>query len=266
MERQRLFTKQLSVFFCSLLLVATAFSQTQGEDGELEALYDRFESEEDATISPPSRPTSEAKQPKDIGSISDLVAPFEDIAVIQRRFLPRSQRFEMSALGLVTTNNQFFNNFGLGLKGTYYFHEKYGVEASYLFLTSAEKDVTKGLKDQSIQTQSLVEPEGYMGVAFKWSPVYGKIAWFQEKIIPFDIYFTPGLGLTKTALGESEPTISIGAGQSFAISKSSAIRWDLNWNFYQATVRIGGSEETRAQNDMILMIGYSYYIPEATYR
>lgn len=266
MKKQRLIAKQLTLILLGMLVFGPVHSQPKSDDTELEALYDRFESEEDAKLQAPADSKAEPKQTKDVGSISDLVAPFEDIAVIQRRFLPRSQRFEMSALGLVTTNNQFFNNFGLGLKGSYYFHEKYGVELSYLYLTSSEKDVTEGLKDQQIQTASLVEPEGYMGVAFKWSPFYGKIAWFQEKIIPFDIYFTPGIGLTKTALGESEPTFSLGMGQSFAISKASAIRWDLNWNFYQATVRFTTGDETQAQNDMILMIGYSYYIPEATYR
>lgn len=259
--------KLLSLLFIVLLPLVQVHAQKAANDDELEALYDKYESEE-VEKAQPTKSTSKAPKQEEVNRLSDLanLAPFEDIAVIQRRFLPRSERFELSASGLVSTNNQFFNNVGIALKGTYYFKEKFGVELSYFYLSSSEKDVTTGLKKRQIQTESLVEPESYMGAAFKWSPVYGKVAWFQEKIIPFDIYFSPGLGLTSTALGESEMTFSLAGGQSFAISKSSAIRWDLTWNFYQATVRINSQNQTRSQDDLFIMIGYSYYIPEATYR
>ncbi len=247
------------------LLAPLSFSWAQQQDDELEALYDQYETQE---VQRSEQPKATEKKPKDVGTISELgnLAPFEDIAVIQRRFLPRTKRLEMSLSGLVSTNNQFFNNIGVALKGAYYFTEKIAVEGSYLFMSSSEKDVTKGLKQRRIETASLVEPESYMGVALKWSPFYGKIAWFQEKIIPFDIYIAPGLGMTSTALGEDELTYGITGGQSFALSKSSAIRWDLTWNFYSATVVVDNNRQTQSQDDLLLMIGYSYYIPEATYR
>ncbi len=268
----------LIMIFASGTVARAQTAGSKSEDTELEALYDRFESDEVARENrvkqerekKTEKTRSDEEAEKNISRISDLgeLAPFEDIAVIQRRFLPRSQRFELSAMGLISTNNQFFNNLGIGLRGTYYFREKYAIEGIYQFLTSTERDITKGLKDnQNIATDSIVEPEGYMGVAFKWSPIYGKVALFQKKIIPFDVYFTPGIGMTKTALGENESTVSLGVGQLFALSKGTSVRWDLNWNFYNATVKFDdGTSATKAHNDLLLMVGYSFYFPEATYR
>jgi outer membrane beta-barrel protein len=271
-----LFTFLVTSFFVIQLRAQIATSEEDGEIQELEEIYDRIETEEnnkaeqlkkEAQKKAEAKAEKPLKQPTKISELGEL-APFTDIAVIQRRFLPRTGRIELSGLGGVSTNNQFFNNFGLALKAAYYFHEKYAVEATYLYITSSQRPITEGLKkNQLIATDSLVEPQNFMGIAFKWSPFYGKVAWFQEKIIPFDIYITPGFGITETGIGEKETTYSLGLGQLFALTKGTAIRWDLNWNFYQATVRSATSgTDTRFTSDLFLMIGYSFYFPEATYR
>lgn len=247
------------------------------EDAGLEELYDKFEDQE--VQQSKARQKAERAQeekhavPKELSKISELgrLSPFEDIAVIQRRFLPKTNRFELSASGAISTNNAFFNNIGLGLRVAYYLQEKYGIEGTYMFVGSSERPITEGLKkEQKIDTHSLVEPESYMGIAFKWAPIYGKMAWLGKTIVPFDLYFTPGVGMTKTALGENETTFSIGTGQLFAIGKSHAVRWDFTWNFYSATTRYqeGGATVSKSDNhnDLFLSIGYSFFFPEATYR
>ncbi|MEK6554099.1 MAG: outer membrane beta-barrel domain-containing protein, partial [Bdellovibrionota bacterium] len=178
--------------------------------------------------------------------------------------------FEISGAGAINTNNAYFNNIGVAARLAFFFQEKIGIEGTYLFIDSSERPITKGLKDnQRISTASLVEPEAYYGVALKWAPLYGKMAWLGEKIVPFDLYLTPGFGVTKTALGKSHTTFSIGGGQLFALTKSSGLRWDLNWNFYQAeTIPTTASSSTSKSNhsDLVLTVGYSFFFPEATYR
>jgi len=250
---------------------APAAAQAPADESGLEEIYDRLEDEsaKSKTTAPQTPDASkEQKVEKQIESISDLgkLAAFKDIAVIQRKFLPRTQRFDLSGSFIINTNNQFFNNIGLGIKLGYSFNEKYGIEGVYNFLTSSPRPVTKGLEERQIDTESFVEPEGYMGLNFKWTPVYGKIAWFEKKIIPFELYFTPGFGMTQTARGSSDSTFSLGFGQLFAMSKSTAIRWDFNWNFYQSEVRINSVPQTQNQNDLLLMVGYSFLFPEAKYR
>jgi outer membrane beta-barrel protein len=246
----------------------------QPAETALEDIYDDFEDKE-AQQKERQKKAERAKKEKaeisekEMSRVSDLatLAPFEDIAVIQRRFLPKTKRFELSGSGVINTNNQYFNIVGLGLRAAFYFNEKYGVEGTYMFLTSAERPITTGLQDnQRIQTESLVEPEGYYGASFKWVPVYGKVAWFQQKIIPFDLYFTPGFGLTQTAEGGAEPTMSLGVGQLFALNKAMAVRWDFTWHMYSTDVTVDGVSTTRNQNDLFLGVGASFFFPEATYR
>ena len=123
----------------------------------------------------------------------------------------------------------------------------------------------------NIETRSLVVPKSYMGVNFKWVPVYGKMALVEKKIVPYDIYFTGGLGLTGTGEKSGELTYSFGMGQIFGYSKSLAFRWDLKWNMYSATVQDRNSagdlvEKSGNHNDLFLSFGASFFFPEATYR
>src|SRR5690606_31436974 len=138
---------------------------------------------------------------KEATRLSELVdlAPFDNIAVIQKRFLPKLNRFEVSGSGMVTTNNAFFNTFGLAVNLAFFFNVTFGVEGTYAFMTSSERRITVGLVDnQNIDTRSLVQPESFYTDSLKWSPIYGKMAWFQQKIVPFDFYFTPGFGMSQT--------------------------------------------------------------------
>lgn len=247
------------------------------EDTGLESLYDRYEDQEvkqteaRKTEERKKEEPKEAVEQKEMTKISELakLAPFEDVAVIQRRFLPKTERFEFGGSAAISTNNAYFNNVGASLRMAYYLSEKSGIEGTYIYLGSSERPITQGLrKERRISTESLVEPEAYYGISYKWVPVYGKMAWLGKKIIPFDINFSPGLGVTQTA-GGNATTISIATSQLFALSKSSAIRWDLMWNFYSATTKpVSGSGSTSSSNhnDLILMIGYSFFFPEATYR
>lgn len=250
---------------CGAVWAQSETPETDNSDLEVEALYERVEEK----VAPRTTPQRREVKEKQFNSLTDLggLEPFNDIAVIQRRFLPRTQRFELSGSGMVTLNNPFFNNVGLALRGAYFFHEKYGVELQYFFLSTSERSVTEGLKDRSIQTDSLVTAKSYMGAAFKWNPMYGKITFMNSQVVPFDLHFTFGGGLTKTDFSDGETTIHLGSGQTFALSKAMAVRWDLVWNFYQAeAINRLNQPITTSHDDLFISIGVSYFIPEAKYR
>lgn len=247
----------------------SAGKSTSGGDQE-EALYDS---------EPPPQPAAPKKQerklPKNVTSLTDLatLAPFEDIAVIQRRFLPKSKRFEFSGVLFTNLNNPFFNAIGGGARVAYYFSERWALEGLFTYASTTTRQVTDDLAAPTngragITTDNIVTSEGYMGGSIKWNPIYGKITWLNKAIVPFDLNFNAGAGVTKTSTGRSEPTIHLGTSQVFAWSKSTAFRWDLMWNMYQATVtyKTSGRQESLNQNDLFLGIGMSFYFPEATYR
>ncbi|MFM6927113.1 MAG: outer membrane beta-barrel domain-containing protein [Bdellovibrio sp.] len=205
---------------------------------------------------------------KDFQGLTGL-APFKEISIIQKRFMPKTGRFELFGGGTVVTNDPFFNTIGGVVKLGYFLSETWGVELNYFGLTTSERDATKELQDiQNVATESLAYPKSYMGVDVMWAPIYGKMTWFNDRIIPFDLYFSGGYGTTNTSSGENAGTIHVATGQIFSLTKSVAFRWDFSWNFFNASFvnSQNGNKETNSFNNLFLTVGMSWFFPEATYR
>lgn len=207
-------------------------------------------------------------------SVADLnkLSPFNDISVIQRKYLPKTGRYQLFLAGGITTNSPWFLNLGAKINFAYHFNENFGAELSGMFLSSSEKDVAKEIRENnSLQPEKFVLTKYNLGIDLMWSPIYGKIATLDNKIIPFDMYFTFGGGSSGTNSEEKTvPTLHVGTGQIFAISKSTAFRWDYGWYYYQATpAKDAASTSVPVKgeyNDLIFTAGVSFFFPEASYR
>lgn len=240
-----------------------------GTDIEAEDIYDKEDAKPEQKPTPTMRSREAQKPDAEAKNLSDLakLAPFSDIAVIQRKYLPKSGRFEASASGFTNLNNPFFSSYGLGLELAYYLQEKYAIALLGQMASTTTRQATDDLeKKREISTSSLVTSKGFFGAALKWNPIYGKITWLNKSIVPFDLNFSLGLGSTITTTNQSAPTLHFGTSQVFAYSKRMAFRWDLSWNMYQATVTEQGKTTKLNQNDLSLGLGVSFYFPEATYR
>ncbi len=237
-----------------------------GAEQEIENLYDK----DDAKAEKKTSPAVDRQQSPNVQSLSDLatLAPFDDVAIIQRRFLPKTNRFEFSGSAFSNLNNPFFTSVGGSFRAAYYLREKYALEGLLIFSTTGTRQVTDDLEQKrGITTDNVVTSQGFAGLLFKWNPIYGKITWLNRAIVPFDLNFNLGFGMTQTTEEENEPTLHLGTSQVFAWTKSMAFRWDLMWNIYTATAtNDAGLKETLTQNDLFLGVGMSFYFPEATYR
>jgi len=209
-----------------------------------------------------------------IRNLTDLnkLAPFQDISVIQKKFLPKAERLQIFTAAALMTNSPWFINLGVKINLAYHFTEALGIEVSGMFLTSSESEAAK-----EIRTNIKLEPNKFIVtkyntlIDFVWSPIYGKVSNTENEIIPFDMYFSFGGGMSHTNSREgSVPTIHMGTGQIFALSKSMAFRWDYSWNFYQATpeAEVGATAipTKNSFNDLIFTAGVSFFFPEASYR
>lgn len=196
------------------------------------------------------------------------LAPFKEVSIIQKRFMPKTGRFQLFG-GLTTvTNNPFFNTFGGVAKASYFLNETWGLELNYFALTTSQRESTKELQsNNNVKTESLAYPKSYFGVDVMFVPIYGKMTWFNERILPFDLYFSAGYGSTATSSNENAGTVHLAAGQMFAITKSVAFRWDFSWNFFNASVvDQSGNKSMSSFNNLFLTLGMSWFFPEASYR
>lgn len=286
-------------FWVSIMFSSGVMAQSAGDSDlaldslEVEALYDRLDEDESQTESQDSEGGGSAGEtPKEviekiskkdmyqsIGRASELsrLAPFKDVAVISKKYLPKSHRFEFSTGALFVLNNVFFNGYGYFFKGAFYLSEKWGLEGRYYNLSSSERQLTSELEDhRQISTRSLVDPTGFVGGGIKWAPIYGKMSLFEKKIIPFDVSFSLGYGLTdlkaKYSQGKVEKfdgveTVYFSAGQKFAINKSVALRWDMGWNIYSVEInRVDSAKESLSHVDLYFGIGLSAFFPGARSR
>lgn len=211
----------------------------------------------------PMKTEEDSGQLKDFSGLGKL-APFTEISVIQKRFLPKTGRFQLFGGLLMTTNNPWFLNAGANVRLGYNFIEELGIEFSYSALSNSEREVTKEALDiHRIRTEELVYAKSAMGLSLQWAPIYGKMSWFNQRIVPFDIYFNLGAGQTAVSTGGQSFTLNFGLGQVFALSKQTAFRWDYSYSTYNAK---GVDGIDSRYNDLILTAGFSFFWPEANYR
>lgn len=252
--------------FCllSFFFVASPLANAQNDDLDvIELELEKAAPVKPAPVANQSRDDMTEQPRKEFTGLGDL-SPFSEVSVIQKRFLPKTGRFQLFGGGTILTNNPFFNTMGFVAKASYFFSESWGIEANYFGLSTSERDVTRELQSiQNVSTANLNTPESFVGLDLMYIPVYGKMAWFDEKIIPFDLYFSAGYGSTGTNTGQGAGTLHLSTGQIFAISKAYAFRWDFSWNFYN-TKGINGAESTF--NNLFLTVGLSWFFPEANYR
>ena len=213
------------------------------------------------------------QQAVDVKDLKDLnrLAPFSEVSVIQKKFMPKTQRFQLFAAGAVMTNTPWYNNVGAKLNLSYNFTESFGLEINSTFLTNSERESTKEIKEaHNLLAEQFIYTKSYAGLDLVWSPIYGKISALDEGIIPFDMYFSLGGGTSATNSQEgNNATLHVGLGQIFAISKSMAFRWDYSFNTFSATpvaTSTSGSPEKSNYNDLVLSAGISFFFPEASYR
>ncbi|MFZ3228695.1 MAG: outer membrane beta-barrel domain-containing protein [Pseudobdellovibrio sp.] len=210
-----------------------------------------------------------------IENLTDLnkLSPFREISVIQKKYLPKTERFQLFGGAGMTTNSPWFLNLGVKLGLGYYFTESFGIEVTGLFLSNSEREVSKEIRENNgLQPEKFVNTKSYMGADFVWAPIYGKLSMLNKSIIPFDMYFSAGGGTSSTnSLEGSVPTLHVGVGQIFAINKAMAFRWDYSWTSFQATPVADSSTANanpskNSYNDLILTAGFSFFFPEAKYR
>lgn len=256
-----------------ILLMAAPGVHAQGADEDSVDL-DQIEAEIERGAPPPSRPatTNNTSTVSDPQSLSDLgrLSPFSEVSVLQRRFMPKTERFQASFGFGGITNDPWFNGIGGSLRFAYHFTEAWAVEGTGTFLSSSEREAAKDLfTNNRVSTSSIVSTKGYFGLDLMWTPIYGKMSLFNKRIIPFDMYFSGGMGQSQVdgAKSDSIMTMHFGTGQIYALTKSWGFRWDFSWNTYTANqVSASGKESSTQFNNLILTLGGSYFFPEVKYR
>lgn len=186
--------------------------------------------------------------------------------VVQNKLYTKAGRFELSALFGIYQRVDFQDSKTLGGSLAYHLNDMWGFEFMAYSMLNEDSRVVEKFKATRGATIEFNEEKNYLGGHVMFSPIYGKFSFLGKKISHFDLYISPGFGVTKTTAYRPTPTIAL--GQKFWISNSFNVR--LEYRFFRYTDRVNTNEgATAARNggpgyyeDTVnvqnLLIGISY--------
>ncbi len=188
--------------------------------------------------------------------------------VLQKNYMPKTERFQVFAGLSFLPTDVFYKTLGLQLRTAYHFTETWGLELTGLFLGSSRSAELSDVESKQcfngcVSVEALVSPKTYYGLDVYFNSVYGKAAFNERQIVPFEVYFTGGFGKMSTATSQNLNAFHLGMGQLFSLSRSTALRLDLSLLSYNSLTVSGDSLLT---NNLLLTVGFGHFMPEAQYR
>jgi outer membrane beta-barrel protein len=189
---------------------------------------------------------------------------FNDLAVIQKNYMPKTERYQLSVNVASVPSDAFYSTLGLALKGSYHFNENWGAEVfTHIFSSTARDEVSNIASKNLVKVSNLVSLKSFSGFNIYNNFIYGKLSVEDKRVLPFEIYSTFGLGSLMTSKDDSSPSIQIGAGSLFSLDRSGAFRLELTWALYQTQL---DQLNTSIENSTFFAIGYSWFWPHPEYR
>lgn len=204
-----------------------------------------------------------AKQKTDFSDVESS-ALYSDLAVFQKSYMPKSKRVQLTSGIVMVPTDVFYLTGGLSLKAAYHFTESWGLEVfTNLLGSSARQEVDNIASKQNVSVKNLVSLKSFSGANVYYNFIYGKLSLLDFKVVPFEIFNTLGVGTMMNSQDFQSSSVQVGIGSLFSLTRSSAIRLDLSWAFYQTKNIL---DKTVNENSTFLSLGYSWFFPEPQYR
>jgi len=173
------------------------------------------------------------------------------VRVIRPRYFNKGGRYELGGQITAVMNDSFvYSYLGTGILG-YHFNNTMALELQGSVGFSLDKEEKRVLKDEfEVRTQIFRTFYSFEG-AVQYTPIYGKWQVPSGEVIYFDTYLHFGGGLTGISWEYSDfcvptkanpnaaetpipadttipyPTIVVGLGQRYFMTKKSAVKWDI---------------------------------------
>jgi outer membrane beta-barrel protein len=230
---------------------------------------------------------AEKQEAKDGGQADLLALPEGDVALgdrvkaVQRKGFIKRHRFEIAPLFAATVNDAFYQKIGGGLRLAYHLGDTFAVATRFtaydLQASLGPLDIklrplrTDNIREGQIAFQSMLlssQPSRQAMLEGIWSPIYGKAAWLDNRIIHFDLYLTAGVGLvwSSTSFGSVGKE---GQGPHVAADVGGGLRfYPLEWLALEAGLLLTvypdqpvESVPGTVQKILTANIGVSFFLP-----
>ena len=137
-----------------------------------------------------------------------------------------------------------------------------GLEIQGIYIVDFQTDMV-GYFQRANQALPLVSQMRYyfMG-SLLWSPLYGKLSFFTNDIVPFDAYLIGGMGMVSTATG-AKLAGNLGLGLRYSVTSWLAIKLEVRDLIYTDRFHLEEADAnyTHIQNQLMLGIAVSFFLP-----
>jgi outer membrane beta-barrel protein len=202
------------------------------------------------------------------------------VKTLQKKNFLKLQRWEFSPHVAFVGNDPFLNRYIIGTGIGYHLTEVFSVEGMFDFSpdlgTADWKPLTTQLVEENNVSPDISKLQAFGSFCFVFSPLYGKTAILNQKIVIFDMYGKFGMGVAQTvddlsALQKDStdeaavstqvqvhPTANFGAGLRMSFSKNFAARIEGRSMIYIETIEATTLE---MKNNFIFQASASFFFP-----
>lgn len=201
------------------------------------------------------------------------------IQTFQRKNFMKIGRYEAAPHVGFVTNDPFLNRYLLGLGFTYHPTEVLALEATIDYSPDLGdldlKAVTKEIIDNNGVTPDISKINFYSTVNVQYSPIYGKLAAGQSRIIGFDLFGLFGTGVVNTlddlealqktgdpaaeiSANQFHPALSYGGGLRVLLNESIAFRFEGRGLSF---IEVLESTTLEMKNNFTVVGGVSLFFP-----
>jgi outer membrane beta-barrel protein len=195
---------------------------------------------------------------------ADCVDPAEKAKLIaekrgrraDERDFVKSARHELTIQGGYYVSDLLDGTYVVGAAYTYHLTEDAGVEASFAFSQVRSSVAARLEHDRGV---SILPKEDRVYLVFTnlvWSPIHGKMRFFADSIVHFDIYGAAGVGIIDNATSFGVAG-QFGVGTKVFLSKSWAVRLDVRDQLYKQQIL----SVRQYVQDISLTLGVSVFLP-----
>ena len=180
------------------------------------------------------------------------------IRVVQQRPVLKGGRFELQLMGELSIADVMFRHYGSAANARFHVDEAWSVGAGYRHYFSEESALLTDVTDKFEVFPERSVMRWYAGAEAAWSPVYGKLVFFDGAIVHFDFHLLMGAGVTQTSRSSDlRVTGVMGVGGRLLVSRAFAIGMELRDHVFVEDY----NEGSELVNNVVLSFGFSIFFP-----
>jgi outer membrane beta-barrel protein len=206
---------------------------------------DKVEPAPAAAAAPASAPEKKNPEAVDISGLEeDYWRPNKDeLEVVQNRRFQKAHKWELAAHYGIFQGQDYVDSKSFGASLTYNFTNEWFTELSYARINNSNNDFLKSVQARYNFTPDFNTEQDQEVLAVGWTPIYAKFALLGKEISHFEMYFAPGVGLTRTAAEHFSEHFTI--GEKFFLTEHWILR--LEWRITHFTNRVDTTQGTTSK-------------------